>query len=387
MLMTKGALTPLETATSILFGRAPETRPLERRVRLSPMQALERALLEALQHRPCLIAFSGGRDSSALLAVALRVAREHALEQPVPVTLRFPNARLTMENEWQELVVGRLGCNDWLRLEHRDDLDLIGPAAMRVMTWNGVPYPYNLHLLLPMLEAAGGGTLVSGVGGDQTLLAAGRALDVLAGRVRPVPRDSLRIAAGVAPAALRRPVLRRRLRLTLPWLSDAGNEALTEAALGQEARRPLRWDARLREMWRSRVFRLMLDRIDALGSLVDAKAVHPFLDPRFLSALATTGGRTGFTDRTAAMRALFADELPDQVNKRGSKASFDEVLFTRRSRRYVAELDEARLVGLLRDLGADEIVDPPALLAHWRTNRPMANSFLLVQACRLADDS
>ena len=379
------ALTPLETATSILFGRAPETPPLERRAGLSPMQALEQALLEALQRRPCLVAFSGGRDSSALLAVAVRLARTHGLEPPLPVTLRFPEAGLTMEDEWQELVVERLGCGDWLRLEHGDDLDLIGPAAMRAMAWEGLPYPYNLHLLLPMMEAAAGGALVTGVGGDQTLLTAGRALDVLAGRVRPVARDGLRIAAGAAPAALRRPVLRRRVRLTLPWLSDAGNEALTEAALEQEARRPLRWDARLREMWRSRVFRLMLGRIDALGRRVDAEIAHPFLDARFVSALAAAGGRTGFADRTAAMRALFADELPDRVAARGTKASFDEVLFDRHSRRYVGELDEARLSELLRGLAAEELVDPTALLAHWRTAAPIANSFLLLQACRLAD--
>jgi asparagine synthetase B (glutamine-hydrolysing) len=378
-------LTPLETVTSILFGRAPDTPPLERRAELSPMGALEQALLEALHQRPCLIAYSGGRDSSALLAVAVRLARAHGLEPPVPVTLRFPDAGLTMEDEWQELVVERLGCADWIRLEHHDDLDLIGPTAMRAMAWDGLPYPYNLHLLLPMLEAAAGGALVTGVGGDQTLLAAGRELDVLARRVRPVPRDGLRIAFAVAPAALRRPVLRRRLRLTLPWLSDAGNEALTEAAREQEVRRTLRWDFRLREMWRSRVFRLMLDRIDTLGRLADSKVVHPFLDPRFVSALAAAGGRSGFADRTAAMRALFADELPDRVTARGTKASFDEVLFNRHSRRYVGELDEARLSELLRGLAAEELVDPAALLAHWRTAAPIANSFLLLQACRLAD--
>jgi asparagine synthetase B (glutamine-hydrolysing) len=378
-------LTPLETATAVLFGRAAESPPLERRTGRSPMEALELALLEALQQAPCLVAFSGGRDSSALLAVAVRVAREHGLEPPVPVTLRFPDAGLTAEDEWQELVARRLGCADWLRLEHRDELDLIGPEASRTMAWDGLPYPYNLHLLLPMLEAAGGGALVTGVGGDQVLNAAGRELDVLAGRVRPVPRDGLRIAAGAAPAALRRPVLRGRIRLTLPWLSEAGDAALNVAALEQEARRPLRWDARLREMWRSRVFRLMVDRIAMLGRHVEANVVHPFLDARFVAALAGSGGATGFADRSAAMKALFAGELPDRVNTRGTKASFDEVLFNRHSRAYVDALDEGRLAALLDALGAGELVDPAALLGHWRSERPIANSFLLLQACRLAE--
>jgi hypothetical protein len=51
----------------------------------------------------------------------------------------------------------------------------------------------------------------------------------------------------------------------------------------------------------------------------------------------------------------------------------------------VGELDEARLSELLRGLAAEELVDPAALLAHWRTATPIANSFLLLQACRLAD--
>ena len=254
------------------------------------------------------------------------------------------------------------------------------------MAWDGLPYPYNLHLLLPMMEAAGGGALVTGVGGDQVLNAAGRELDVLAGRVRPEPRDGLRLAAGGAPPALRRTLLRRRIRLRLPWLSEAGNVALTEAALEQEARRRLRWDARLREMWRSRVFRLMLGRIDSLGGRVDARVVHPFLDPRFMVALAAAGGRTGYADRTAAMRALFAGELPDRVTARATKAGFDEVLFNRHSKAYVDGLGEARLASLLGALGAGALVDPAALLAHWRAERPIANSFLLLQACRLADE-
>ena len=104
-----------------------------------------------------------------------------------------------------------------------------------------------------------------------------------------------------------------------------------------------------------------------------------------MSALAAAGGRTGFADRTAAMRALFADELPERVTTRGTKASFDEVLFNRHSRRYVGELGEARLSELLHGLAAEELVDPAALLAHWRTATPLANSFLLLQACRLAD--
>ncbi|HLF44659.1 MAG TPA: hypothetical protein VJA46_14195, partial [Acidimicrobiia bacterium] len=40
-----------------------------------PLAVLEKLLLPALESPPCFVEFSGGRDSSALLAVAVDVAR------------------------------------------------------------------------------------------------------------------------------------------------------------------------------------------------------------------------------------------------------------------------------------------------------------------------
>jgi asparagine synthetase B (glutamine-hydrolysing) len=377
-------LSPLETATSIVVG--PTAAPaLARRATGSPMAALMHVLRAALDQPPCVVAFSGGRDSSALLAIAVRVAREHGLAPPVPATLRFPGAERAAEDEWQEMMVERLGCADWIRLEYDDGLDLVGPAAQRVMEWDGQPFPYNLHLLLPLMEAAHGGTLVTGVGGDQVMIASGRELDVLARRRRPVPRDGLRIAARAVPEALRRSVLRGRVGLTFPWLTADGNEALTAAWLTEEARLPLRWDSRLRTMWHARVTQLVLMRMASLADRVGVRAVHPFLEPRFVAALGAMGGPTGFPDRSAALRALFGHALPDAVVTRGTKASFNEVLWHRHTRHLVADLDESRVERTLRCLSLEGLVDPTALLAHWRGDEPLANSFLLLQACRLAD--
>jgi hypothetical protein len=44
------------------------------------------------------------------------------------VTLRFAKASRTDEAAWQEIVIRRVGCADWLRLEHGDGLDLMGPS-------------------------------------------------------------------------------------------------------------------------------------------------------------------------------------------------------------------------------------------------------------------
>jgi asparagine synthetase B (glutamine-hydrolysing) len=379
------SLAPLEVATGIVFGRDPRRPSFERRSRLPPLAALEQALMSALGRAPCVVSFSGGRDSSALLAVATRVARREGLPEPIPATLRFPTAGATDENDWQEDVVRRLDCADWVRLEFTDELDVVGPVARRVMATEGLPYPYNLHLLLPLMEAGRGGSFVTGMGGDQSLFSAGRPLDVLARRTRPVRRDGVRIAAAAAPPAVRRIALRGRVGLHFPWMSAAGNDALARGWLGEEARQPLRWNARLREMWRSRFMQLSVERIASLGRRARVVPVHPFVDPGFLSALATEAGATGFSNRSAAMAALFARDLPERVVERSTKASFNQVLWHSHARRFAADLTPERLAPILRNVGVDELVDATALARHWREPEPLANSFLLFQACWLAE--
>ena len=70
----------------MVFGerRTPAPDPADLWPTADPRPTLERILLGALQRAPCVVAFSGGRDSSALLAEATRVARVHGLEDPVP---------------------------------------------------------------------------------------------------------------------------------------------------------------------------------------------------------------------------------------------------------------------------------------------------------------
>ena len=57
------------------------------------LAALEAAIMPALLRSPCLVSFSGGRDSSAVLAVAARLARGAGLADPIPITIRVPAAR------------------------------------------------------------------------------------------------------------------------------------------------------------------------------------------------------------------------------------------------------------------------------------------------------
>jgi len=165
---------------------------------MPPREALERAIRPALLRPPCLVSFSGGRDSAAALAVATELARREGLPLPIPATNIFPSARGADESHWQELLVRHLGLSDWLRMEHDDELDLIGPYAQRVLGTHGVLWPPNTHFHLPLLEEGRGGSMLTGIGGDELYSAARRLphAALLARQVRPGPQVLLTVGVG-----------------------------------------------------------------------------------------------------------------------------------------------------------------------------------------------
>lgn len=378
-------LTPMEIATSVLLGRAGSGKgaaeePFGGRAR----EVLERALLRALLRPPCLVSFSGGRDSSALLAVACHLARREGLPKPVPVTTVWEEVAETKEDEWQRRVIDHLGLTEWVRRTFDHELDLVGPVARRLMTAHGVPYPDNLHLQVPLLEEARGGSLVTGVGGDEALSAASRELAVLTLRVRPRRRDALRVAAALAPRPVRRVGLARRYGLAFPWLRPEANAAFGRAWLDDLLRIPLRWNARLLEWRRARYVDRLLSSMATIGAEADVEFCHPFSDEAFVTALAAEGGARGFLTRGAAMEALFSDVLPPESVRRKTKASFDGALWNRHSRAFASDLDGNGLERALSLLHVDDLVDASALAEEWAQPAPSGNSFLLLQACWVA---
>src|SRR3954471_2913458 len=174
---------------------------------MRPAAALEAAVRPAVQSGRCFVSFSGGRDSSAVLAAAAAVARRESLPQPIPVTLRASEVPLADESDWQESVVGHLGLDDWIRLEIGDGLDAVGPYARGALERHGLLWPFNAHFHAPMLEQAAGGTLLTGIGGDERWSAS--------------TADPLRLRRRLlqlAPFRLRRAVLAPRVAIEFPWL-------------------------------------------------------------------------------------------------------------------------------------------------------------------------
>jgi asparagine synthetase B (glutamine-hydrolysing) len=323
-----------------------------------PRAEIERALTRALLRPPCVISFSGGRDSSALLALAAAIARREGLDPPVALTQRFPDAPATLEDDWQERAIAHIGVADWIRLDHRDDaFDVVGPIARKVLERHGPGHPSNAHFVVPMLEHARGGTIVTGLDGDSLFGGWywGRAVRVLAGRLRPRPRDVLRVAHLLAPAPVRRAARGHRAgsHLRPPWLSAAAVPEFRR--LRAASVQPRRSDRYVGSLLASRHFQLMRRQLDLISSPAEVTMEHPFLDPAVLAAYATWSGRLGRGTRTDVMRALFGDLLSAEALSRSGKARFGDVYLASHTREFGATWDGS---------GIDpELVDADALRA------------------------
>lgn len=371
--------TPLEIACGTVFGWSPPEPLPDVPPSLTPLAALEEALVPALERGHCFVAFSGGRDSSAVLAAATHAARRRGLADPIPLTMRFPHAAGTDERDWQEAVVRHLRLTDWERLHLGDELDMLGPISRADLLRHRCPWPANGHSFALMYATARHGSLVTGMDGDGLLDSWQwrRAAAVLARRRRPEPRDALRLVKAFGPRFVRRIATERRTRpfAGLSWLTEDARREATKAWSRFLAGEPARWDQRLRWYTGQRHLRVITTLMSANAGEHGAVAVHPLLDRRFLASLARSGGRYGYADRAAAIRAIFADAVPDRTVSRSTKADFTWAFWGPESRRFAEEWDGR---------GVDAtLVDPEALREAWLAEKPDFRSACMLQAAWL----
>ena len=329
------ALRPLEVATGTPIGSSGRRLPAVDATPGDVRRALEDVVRRALRRAPCVVSFSGGRDSSAVLAVAAHVARREDLPPPVPVTLAFPRVASTDEHTWQRRVLEHLGLTDrWVRLEVHDELDVVGPRATAQARRHGLLWPYNTHFHQPVLDRAAGGSLLTGIGGDELLLPADEAvtnrLVAERGWHALPPREVLRRLGHRAPGAFARLGARRRRHVPVSWLRPAARASHHRALVDQRAHEPPGWASWVRRHWWGLRFReLSRATFDVIAGPHDVVVRHPLADRDVLCALAGLGGDVGFPDRTAAMSLLAGDLLPEAVVARDDKARFDEVFYAR----------------------------------------------------------
>jgi asparagine synthase (glutamine-hydrolysing) len=374
-------MSPLEVASGEPFGGGPPL-DLEGELRLDPQHALEAATIAALVHSPCRVAFSGGLDSSLVLAAATAAARREGLPLPVPVTMRFPSVPSSEEGDWQETVIRYLALPEWERLTVSDELDLLGPLARRVLTTHGPYWPANAHVLAFLLQSASGGALMTGEGGDDLFLwwRWWRAADVLAGRVPRRPRDGLTLALAGAPAPVRRRIATARGPGTpLAWMTPAG-EAARRRASAHELEVPWRWDRQLAWMASRRGVTVALDTYATLAAESGSYFRAPLLDQTFLASLARAGGRTGFGDRRMMLSRCFSSLLPPEILSRRGKATFNGAFFGPAALAFARDWP-AEGVDPVIDRN---LVDPAALREAWLWPRGDVRTADLLHRCWLS---
>jgi len=347
---------------------------------VDPRAAFADSILPALQRPPCIVSFSGGRDSSLVLAVAVDLARCEGLPLPVPVTVRFSTDPASSEEDWQQLVVRHLGLDDWVRIDVADDLDCIGPAAQQILLRHGVLWPANVHFHVPQLERARGGSVVTGVGGDEAFSLSGwaRLRSVLGRDARPEAKDVLRLGAALAPLPVRRRITVARNEVELEWLTPNAQRSVIGALAEEAAAEPIRWRPRFDWLTSLRYLEIGQRSFDLVARDWDVEMHHPFLAPAFLAALASLPRARHFAGRTEALETLFAGVLPPGLESRGSKAVFADALWGSASRVFVSRWDGS---------GVDpELVDVETLRRRWQADQ-FAGPHTLLQSLWLAQAS
>jgi hypothetical protein len=345
---------------------------------LSPLEALALLLRPVLADPPCFVAFSGGRDSSAVLAVATAVAKSDGFELPIPVTERYLEVEEADESQWQEQVIKHLGVHEWIRLEFRDENDLVGSTAGEGLLRRGLVWPPAVQIKSNVLRGLGSGTLLTGEGGDEILGPRRTAWWPHLSRRTAVSRKVAARGAfnSLMPRAIRARQTVRSYRKAQwqPWLKPTVLERHLRLVAADEASEPLRWDRSLFWVPRRRSGVLARRNYQLLGAEHGVTVLDPLLDPRFLAALGAVS-RFGFASRTEAMRSLFGDLLPPAVIERPGKAAFNRALMGRPTREFARRWDGSGLDA--------SMVDADRLRHEWLAERPSALSSMLLQAAWL----
>ena len=357
---------------TILGGTVSRHRPSE----ADPLDALLGAITPSLMISPCVVSFSGGRDSSIILAAATHAARAAGVPDPLPVTLRFPRDSYSIEDDWQERVIEHLGLTEWRVLSFDSELELTGPIAAKVLRKHGLLWPANAYVHEPIFEIATGGVVLTGADGDG-LLGSWRwakLADVMAGRRKRELRHSKTLARAVSPTRFKA-WWDMRDPTSLPWLKEPHRSLRAREIALDQAGEPSDWRKRISWWAGRRYLEMMRSSLEAVATSHGVRVVHPFLDPGFLGAVASDGGRWGAGGRLTMNRRYFGSLLPDAVLGRTTKVVLTTALWGPRTRQIMRGWDG-------RDWTAQEWLDADGLRGEWAKDFPDFRTAILLHSLR-----
>jgi asparagine synthase (glutamine-hydrolysing) len=181
-----------------------------------------------------------------------------------------------------------------------------------------------------------------------------------------------RVGFALAPTAVKRELVRRRLPDLFPWLRPEARRLVERWVAADAVGEPLRWEHRYRHLLGSPALQHGLAGLAALAADHDVAIAHPLHDSRFLAALAALPPARRHRSRSQAMDHLVGDLLPAHVLRRSTKAHFAQVLWGDASRALAAQWDGE---------GVDsELVDVDRLRALWAEPEPDTQTITLLQS-------
>lgn len=339
--------------------------------------ALEGVVRPLLAGGPTHVLFSGGRDSSAVLAVAVHVARSMGLPDPIPVTATYPGHAGADESEWQDLVLRHLRLRERIVVPIADQRHMLGAVSTANLERRGLVWPAGVQSQPVLLDGLAGSAVLTGEGGDG-FLAARRVTPLLIlkqSRTRPGRALRRALVDAVEPGVVQRRRQWRAWRSSpAGWLRPGADRILFDSTV--RPRPPLRWDTETWGILSMRHVYVAMHNSAAGAADVGVNMRHPLADPHFVAALAREGGRWGFRGRTHVFRHLVGDLLPEAVVSRSTKAHFNGTRWGHRERDFARTWDGS---------GVDpELVDPAALRAEWMKESPSPAATFLIHAAWLS---